>query len=465
VSWLNLRSVSCLALAVALVAQSLFASDWSRFRGPNGSGISPDTAPAPTKWSDTENLKWKVKLPGPGSSSPIIVGKKVFVTCWSGYAMEARSAGGDVKNLKRHLVCLDRADGKVLWDKSVPAVMPEEEYRGMFAENGYASHTPCSDGEHVYVFFGKSGVLAYDLDGNELWHKSVGTQDDPRSWGTASSPIVYQNLVIVPATIESSSLIALDKSTGDVVWKKEANGFGSTWGTPVLAKNGDKTEIVFGVTGEIWSFQPSDGKLLWYCPYTDEQSMCSSVVTEDGTVFAIEGRSGGSVAVKTGGSKDVSKTNVLWNGSDRGRIGTPLVFDHRLYWITGGVANCIDAKTGEKIYQSRVGTGGGGALAGGPGGDAPRPGPGGGRPGGFGGGGRGGMGGQDYSSPVAADGKLYYITRAGETYVVPLQKEFKLLATNRFESDKSGYSATPAISDGELFIRSNTHLYCVSEKK
>ncbi len=471
-----LHRLCIFALPLALVTQSLFAADWPRFRGPNGSGISTDTTPTPIKWSDTENLKWKIELPGPGLSSPIIVGSKIFVTCWTGYGTEA-GGGGDQSKLKRHLLCIDKATGKTLWDKSVPAVLPEEQFRGMFAENGYASHTPVSDGEHVYVFFGKSGVYAYDLEGNELWKKSVGTEDDPRSWGSASSPIVYQNLLIVPATVESRGLVALNKSTGEEVWKKEADGFGGTWGTPVIVESGERTELVMGVPGEIWSFNPEDGKLLWYCPFTDEQSMCSSVVSVGSTVFAVEGRNGGSVAVKAGGSKDVSKSQVLWSGNDKGRIGTPLVFEDRIYWISSGVANCIDAKTGEKVFQARIGSTPAGA------GDAPReesapprgPGgaaPGSGRPGGFGGGGFGGGfgggrggGGQSYSSPVAADGKMYYITRAGETYVIALDKEFKLLSTNRFESDRSNYSATPAIADGEIFIRSNKHLFCVSEKK
>lgn len=344
-------------LFLAVLSTSLLASDWPRFRGPNGTGISTDEKAPPTEWSDTKNLKWKIPLPGPGLSSPIVVGDRIFVTCWSGYAASSgggsRGSLGDQKDLKRHLVCIDRKEGKVLWDKSVEAVLPEEPFRGMFAENGYASHTPVCDGERVFVFYGKTGVLAYDMDGKELWRKSVGTKDDPRSWGTASSPILFKDLVIIPATVESGAIIALNKKDGSQAWRNDAKGFASCWGTPVLVDvAGGEQELAMGVPNEIWAFNPHTGKLRWYCEFTNSDSMCSSVVTEDGVVYAIEGRSGGSIAVKGGGKDDVSKTKVVWSGSERGRIGTPVCHNGLLYTVSGGVAACIDAKTGEKVYQA-----------------------------------------------------------------------------------------------------------------
>ena len=192
------------------------ASDWSRFRGPNGSGVSADAAPTPTRWSeDSDNIKWKADIPGPGLSSPIVIGDKVVVTCWSGYATTA-SPDGSIDDLKRNVVCLDRETGREIWTATIDSVLPETEYRGMFAENGYASHTPATDGERVFVFFGKTGVLAFQLsDGKQLWQTSVGTNDERRGWGTASSPIYHNGLVIVPAFIESDSLVALNAETGN----------------------------------------------------------------------------------------------------------------------------------------------------------------------------------------------------------------------------------------------------------
>jgi hypothetical protein len=440
-----------LSLVFVLHQTAAGAADWSRFRGPNGTGVSPDEKSTPVQWSESENLKWKTKLPGPGSSSPIVVGDRVFVTCWSGYGTD-RGNPGDQNNLRRHLVCIDRQTGKTLWDKSVEPVLPEDRYGGMFAEHGYASHTPISDGQHVYVFFGKTGVLAFDLEGNQLWQTNVGKQSDRRGWGTAASPVLYKNLVIVTASAESEALVALDKQTGKEVWRQEAGGFSGTWGTPVLVQvDADRTDLVLAVPFEIWGFDPETGKLRWYCEGVDSDSMCSSVVEHEGIIYAVEGRSGSSIAVRAGGTDDVSKTHVVWSGRDRGRISTPVYHDGRLYFINGGVANCIDAKTGARVYQARIER-----LAGQAAGAAQ-----GGR-GGFGGRG-GGPGGQDYSSPVIADGKLYYVMASGDMIVAKLGTTYEQLAANRFRSDNSGYSATPAISDGELFIRSNSYLYCVSE--
>lgn len=423
------------------------ASDWPRFRGPNGSGISQDAAAPPTEWNDSKNLKWKVVLPGPGSSSPIVVNDRVFITCWSGYA--APGGSNSVRDLKRHLICLDRRNGSVLWKSTVPAVQPEPEYRGMFAEHGYASHTPASDGERVYAFFGKSGLYAYDLDGNELWNKPVGTADDRRGWGTASSPILYENLVIVPALVESHSLIAFDKLTGEQVWKEEARGFGSCWGTPVLVEVSDeRTDLVIAVPYEIWGLDPATGRLRWHCQAMNTDSFCSSVVAHAGVIYAVEGRSGGAIAVRAGGEGDVTDTHVVWSANHRGRIGTPVYFGGKLYVVNGGVIIVVDAQTGERLSQSRLdrpsaeGTSSPRARSG-----------------------RSRMGGSDYSSPIVVDGKLYYVARSGVTSVVSVGNEIEQLGTNLIPGDDSDFNATPAASDGDLFVRSNVALYCLSNEQ
>lgn len=434
------------------------AADWTRFRGPNGLGVSEEAAPV--EWSEDKNLKWKVALPGPGLSSPIVVGDKIFVTSWSGYGT-SRDDIGEQEDLRRHLVCVNRNNGTVIWSKSIEPVLPEEPFRGMFAENGYASHTPVSDGEHVYAFFGKTGVIAFDMEGNQLWKRDLGREEDRRHWGSASSPILWKDLLIVPATTESQALVALNKTTGEVVWQKEAKGFGSTWSTPVIVDLEDGTQdLVMSVPYEFWGFDPATGKLLWYCESVDSDSICSSVVAHDGVVYAVEGRSGGAVAVKCGGRGDVTSTHVVWSGRNRGRIGTPIYYNDRLYWINSGIANCLDAKTGEEIYRERVNTAGSSSDND----QGERGGFGGGPFGGFGRGGRGGGGGQSYSSPVVAGNKMYYFERNGTCYVVELGDEFKLVNTNRFDSDESNYSGTPAISNGELFIRSNEYLYCVANE-
>jgi outer membrane protein assembly factor BamB len=511
-----LNCLFCLPL-LAGIANLANASDWLRFRGPDGSGIAPDKLPVPTKFSPTENLKWKCELPGSGVSCPIVVGDKVFVTTYSGYG-ELQGPMGKMEDLKRHLVCVNRADGKILWTKTVAAYLPEDEFQGAgVPQHGYASHTPVSDGKNVYCYFGKSGVYAYDLDGNELWHAESGHGSDDPKWGSSSSPIEFGNLVIVTASAESRALVAYDKATGKEVWREQNDGLNGVWGTPVLAKGKDgQTDLVLAVPNEVWGLNPETGKLRWFVNFgaagggpppgppgggsggrNAPPQYNSSAVVADGLVFALEGRAGKG-AIKLGGADDVTKSHVAWQANANARFGTPLVYEGKVYLISGGVMNVLDAKSGERVYQKRLdgseapaggpgggpgGPGGGGRAPGGrpPGGGPGAGGPPGGPPGGPGGGpggpggpgggqrgsggGRGGFGSLDYSSPVLADGKIYFVTRGGDIHVLKPGDKFESLAVNRVTPEKEDFSATPAVCNGELLIRSNKALYCVAETK
>src|SRR5947209_7177429 len=175
---MNQRRLPLAALGLALIVLPVGAADWPNFRGPQGSGVSQETN-LPTAWSDKENVVWKIDLPGPGSSSPVVRGDKVFVTCYTGYGVD-KSNPGNQEDLRRHLICVDRKDGRLLWDKQVKAKLPEQSYTGPYiTRHGYASSTPAIDGERIYVFFGKTGVLAFNFDGKELWHADVGDSVDP----------------------------------------------------------------------------------------------------------------------------------------------------------------------------------------------------------------------------------------------------------------------------------------------
>ena len=302
------------------------------------------------------------------------------------------------------------------------------------------------------------------LTGKVIWRTAVNFDPDtPRvvCCGNSNKGVAIYNGKVFRTTLDAF-VIALDQKTGKEVWNQPADGFGSRWGTPILVEvDAGRTDLVVGVPYEVWGFNPDTGKLRWYCEAADSESMCSSVIAHDGIVYAIEGRSGGSIAVKAGGKDDVTKSHVVWSGRDRGRISTPIYHDGRLHWISDRVANALDAKTGQRVYQARLKSDGSPAEAAPPADDRPTQG---GRRGGGGlGGGGGGRGGQDYASPVASHGRMYFVGRSGETYVVELGAEYKLLAVNRVsaESDERIFNSNPAISDGALFIRSRSGLYCV----
>ncbi len=447
-------------VVVGLSSLVSLGADWNRFRGPNGSGVAEGTMATPTEWSESKNVKWKLALPGAGVSCPIVVGSKLFVTCYSGYG-QSRDDLGDMKDLVRHVLCVDKSSGEVLWQRSIPSTVTEDPYSGMgVPQHGYASHTPVSDGKQVFVFFGKSGVLAFDLDGNELWRKEVGTDSDPRNWGSSSSPILLDQALIVPAGAESRAIVCLDKATGAERWRCDADSLGMVWGTPAIVAVDGHSEIVIGAPYEVWGLNPENGKLRWYCPATEDDQFSSSVVVVGDTVFAVGGRNGGSVAVRAGGKDDVSQSHVVWKGRDSTQFSSPVVHEGKMFCISDGTITCLDAATGKEIFKSRLASASKVAAEATPDGNTR----GGGPEGGPSRGGRGGgMGSRDYASPVIADGKIYYQTRGGDMHVMAVGNEYKPLAVNRVTSASEDFSATPAISDGAIFIRSNKHLYCISE--
>ncbi len=404
-----------LAAVLISLSSSLPAADWPCFRGPRGAGISSD-AEIPTEWSD-DNLKWKLKMPGKGFSSPIVVGDYVFVTCYS-------DADGDLTNLKRHLLCVHRHDGEVVWEKVVPSVAPEVRGPSFGVSHGYASHTPVSDGEHVFVLFGNTGALAFDMKGNELWRKSVGAEN-AAMFGSASSPILYGDHLIVTAGAESESIRALDKKTGEELWKAEGASLSRSYCTPLIAKNQvGEDELLISTPYEVWSLNPNTGKLRWYAETRVDMNAVPNLVTQDGICYVIGGRSGGRAAIRLGGKDDVTETNVLWSTAVGSYVSSPVLLDGHLYWFNDrGIAFCVDAETGTEIAKKR-------------------------------------LDGQFYASAVLIEDKLYAVSRFDGTYVFEATPELKQIAHNRL-SDQSDFSASPAVSDGQLFLRSDTHLYCI----
>lgn len=433
-------------ICLATFSCTLFAqSDWPRFRGVDGKGISADEVP--TEWGPDKNIRWKTELPGAGCSSPIVVGGKVFVTCYSGYG-ESRSNVGKKESLERHIVCIEQDSGKELWKKTVPTAPNEDDFSGIgVTAHGYASHTPVSDGEHLFVFFGKSGVITYDLEGKELWKKDVGGGSDSRRWGSGASPIVFEDMLIVPALAESRSVIAFDKKTGEQLWKFESGSLDKTWSTPIVvpAEEG-RSDIVIGVPDELWAINPETGKLRWAASGVGGDGFYTSAIADGKTIYAsVGGRTGGGcIAVKSGGRKDVTKTHVSWNGQTAASFATLLFNDGLLFMIgRNGVMTIVDADDGKEVKKVRF--------------ESTKSS----KPAKSSGGGR--MGSGDYGSPILAGGKLYYTKGNGETFVMTADEKCEQIAANKLTDDAEIFSGTPAISNGQILIRSNRHLYCIGE--
>jgi len=322
-------------------------------------------------------------------------------------------------------VCLRRADGEIVWSKAVPSRLPDESRNR--DNHGYATSTPATDGERLYVFFGKTGVFAFDLDGRQLWQADVGSKTS--GWGSAASPIVHGDLVVVNASVESGSLVALDKRTGKERWR--AAGIKESWNTPILttAANG-RTELVVAIFGKVLAFDPASGNRLWSCNTDIGWYMVPSLVAHKGIVYCIGGRgTGGSLAVRTGGRGDVTATHRLWAKRKGSNVPSPVYHDGHLYYARdGGEACCADATTGRLVYEEKL----------------PRA-------------------GRIYASPVLAGGRLYYVSRSGRAYVVAAKPQFELLATS--EMGRVGtLNASPAIADGRLFLRSDRFLFCLGRE-
>lgn len=414
-----------LSLATVLTVQFAVAVDWPQFRG-NGAMGRSDARNLPISWSDDRNIAWKTTLPGPGASSPITFGDRIFITCFTGFATSSPEPG-DMANLKRHLLCLRLGDGKILWDTATLAELPEQ--ARIREEHGYASSTPVADSERVYVFYGKSGVFAFDHGGKQLWNAKVG--DKLNGWGSATSPVLYKDLLIVNASIESDSLIAPDKKTGKEVWR--AAGATESWHVPALVTAPDgKTEIVIATNGRVFGFDAETGGSLWTVKTGIPWYMCPTPVSENGVVYVIGGRQpNGAQAIRVGGRGDVTASHVIWKLGKGSNVPSPILHDGHLYFAHEnlGIVYCVNAKTGELVYEERL---------------EPSP-------------------GQVYASPVVGDGKIYFTARGGGTAVIAAAPKFERLADNALEGNRGVFNSTPAITQNRLLLRSNRALYCIGQ--
>ena len=409
------------------------AQDWMQFMGEHGSAANSN-AKIPTTWDADTNIKWKTELPGRGASSPIIVGDRIFLTCYTGYGDGTESK---IENLVRHVLCFNRTSGDLLWKKSIDnsTIKDEDPYKSFITQHGYATNTPVSDGKAVYVFFGKLGLFAFDLEGKELWKKQIEYTTNKTRWGSASSPILFGDNLILNAIEENGKVLSISKANGDINWEFEAETT-LAYATPnlVTAANGE-VELVLPIPKRVVGLNPEDGTQKWYATNKFEGESNASVIIDKDIVYIYGGfRSVGSMAIRVGGTGDVTKSHVIWNTRDTSYVSTPILKGGHLYWIDeNGIAFCVKSESGEQVYKKRV------------------PGV------------RGGRGIKFFGSMILAGDHMYAVSRRSGTFVVKATPKYELVSHNKIEGDDSEFNGTPAISGNRMFVRSNKFLYCIGE--
>ena len=423
----------------------VFAENWPGWRG-NGSGISSEKN-LPVKWSEEENVKWKRTIPGAGHSSPIVWGNCIFVTTAIAEDPNVESFRGGVYmggNRKRpdesvytyRLICLDIVQGNIQWFKDVLEQKPRTRRH---TKNTYASETPVTDGKYVFASFGSSGLYCIDFKGNVIWQRDIRLMRVRGGWGSAASPVLFKNTVIVNFDSDGDSYIAaFEKSTGNPVWRTEHNE-NASWGTPFLFKAGGRTIVVTNATKRMRGYDAETGTLLWECKGGSMITVPSPVSTQN-LVFLSSGHSLSFsrqplIAVHAEASGDITpprgetkSQGVAWSYTKGGSyVTSPIAIGDYLYVpLDKGFLTCYEARTGKVIY-SKQNLGDRNTIT---------------------------------ASPIACDGKIYIQSEKGECYIVKQGPEFEILAVNKLNEI---FCASPAISGGKLFLRGRKHLYCIGK--
>ncbi len=395
------------------------AANWPQWRGPRGDGISDETD-LPTHWNREENVRWRAALPEPGNSTPVVWENRVFVT--------QPMAGGE----RRTVICFDRESGTRLWQSGVDAKEMERTHR----TNPYCSPSPVCDGERVIAWFGSSGLVAFDLDGDELWSCDLGPVD--HVFGYGGSPVLHGDLCFLNfGPGESEFAVAVNKYTGEIVWQWDAprpnipNPRGGDqdvygmWSTPIIV---DDT-VVFCFRDTITAREPQTGLERWICNGVGPQ-MKASPVAGEGVVVALGGMHSSTVAVRVGGTGNVTDSHVLWrNQQAKSRLGTGVIHEEHLYANrSNGVVECIELRTGMGVWQKRQS--GAGETN------------------------------DTWSSLLLADGKIYAINQSADVFVLAASPEYQLIATNSLGEHTN---SSIAASQGNLFIRTHDALWCIGD--
>ena len=403
---MNALRIVVAGLIAAVAVLSAPAADWTQFRGPNGTAVSEESQ-LPVKWGKDRNIRWKAELPGRGLSGVVVAGGRAFVTACD---------GPDQKRL--HVLCFDTKTGTKLWQRSILATGGTN----CHIKTSMAAPTPVADGKAVYALFATADLVAYDPDGNLLWYRSL-TGDYPsitNQVGMASSPVLAPGTLVVPMDNNGESFLAgIDLKTGKNRWKAERPR-DINWVTPVLRVAGNKAEVIFQGKDELVAYDASTGQRSWsFAGEGGRSTIPSPIIGPEGAVLS---PGGDLVALQPG--PDGQSPTVLWkaNRLKGGGNPTPLFYDGRVYALNAtGILTCGSAKTGKEIWQERVK-------------------------------------GPVSASPVAAAGRIYIVNEEGLTTVVKVGDKPEIEAKNDLGDE---IYATPAISGGAIFLRSDKFLYCI----
>src|SRR5262245_24437766 len=429
----TLVALSSLSLAAQ---ESLATRYWAQWRGPHATGVST-TADPPLEWSETKNIRWKVEIPGRGSSSPIVWGDRLFVSTAvpvgiEGAAQHAARGGANPRGKHRFvLMAIDRKTGKTIWER---VAREQEPHEGSHFENGtWASGSPITDGERVYAYFESFGLYAYDMEGKLLWEKDLGDKHMRQEFGEGSTPALHGNtLVIVWDHLNGESFIAaIDKRNGNELWRVKREEI-DTWATPLILEVNGRPQAIVPAMRRIRGYDLETGRIVWE---GDGLTMnpIPSPVHEDGLVFLMSGFQGNDLrAVRINEAKgNIDGTPaVAWSfDRDTPYVPSPIVVGGVLYFLktNNGVLSAFDAKTGKPHYQNQ-------RLDAVP---------------------------NVFASPVSAQGRIYFTGREGTTLVIRSGPKFQVLATNVLDD---AFDASPALVDNEIYMRGLRSLYCIAER-
>ena len=430
----------CVQVAAHAFAQD-FASNWHQWRGPDATGVS-DTAKPPIEWSEGSNIRWKVPVEGRGTSTPIIWGNRVFVLTAIDTGVKDASIPDpkdqpktnffDIKRPNTEhafaILCFDRETGDEVWRTIATTKIPHE---GAHNDNDFASASPTTDGERLYCWFGSAGLFCVDLNGKKVWSRDLGEVKVGSSLGEGCSPVIHDGkLVVVRDHAGKSEVAVLDAANGNTIWQRSRDE-DNAWATPRVIEHRGKTQVITTASGYVRSYDLATGEIIWQCSGLTGNVIPCPVVDGD-YVICMSGYQGYSaMAIPLTETGDISGSEKIRWTRDRGTpyIPSPLLYDGLLIYNQSNqsIFTGLDSKSGEVLFgPERIGQ-----LS------------------------------NVYASPVGADGRIYLVGRNGTTVVARRAPEFDVLAVNQLNER---FDASPALADGQLFLRGAKYLYCIEAR-